>query len=348
MVCSAQPKSAELNRNFTMDELKATIKALKNKKAVGPDRIANEFIKLANEDILKLILSYLNLNLNKGLTCSEWCLDLIALIHKDGAKDDPNNYRGICIMNALLKILCTLLNSRLTSFCDKKNLINNEQIGFRKNNRTSDHILTIKATVNKYVNDVQNKKLYACFIDFQKAFDSVWHEALFRKLENNGINGNFLDLIKNIYKKTKCAVKLRDKTTKFFGYEKGVQQGNPLSPLLFNLFINDIFEAVKNGGPVSLDDTNFFNALMYADDLIIMATSKEELQKSLDNLKVFCDKWKLNINYKKTKCMVFSKGTCRKDPKFTIDSKSIETTKEFKYLGITIKSAKCSFSPRFK
>ena len=145
------------------------------------------------------------------------CLDLIALIHKDGAKDDPNNYRGICIMNALLKILCTLLNSRLTSFSDKKNLINNEQIGFRKNNRTSDHILTIKATVNKYVNDVQNKKLYACFIDFQKAFDSVWHEALFRKLENNGINGDFLDLIKNIYKKTKCAVKLRDKTTKFFG-----------------------------------------------------------------------------------------------------------------------------------
>ena len=71
------------------------------------------------------------------------------------------------------------------------------------------------------------------------------------------------------------------------GNEKGVQQGNPLSPLLVNLSINDIFGAVKNGGPVSLDDTNFFNALMYADDLIIMATSKEELQNSLENKIIF-------------------------------------------------------------
>ena len=80
---------------------------------------------------------------------------------------------------------------------------------------------------------------------FQKAFDSIWHEGLFRKLENKNINGNFLNLIKNIYSQTQCAVKINKNTTNFFSYEKGVQQGNPLSPLLFNLFINDIFDIIK-------------------------------------------------------------------------------------------------------
>ena len=126
------------------------------------------------------------------MTCTKWCVDIIALIHKEGPKDDPNNYRGICIMNTLLKILCTLLNDRLATYCVNQHLIDQEQTGFQKNNRTSDHILTLKTVVNKYVVDQEGKKLYTCFVDFQKAFDSVWHDGLFRKLENKGINGNFL------------------------------------------------------------------------------------------------------------------------------------------------------------
>ena len=143
-------------------------------------------------------------------------------------------------------------------------------------------------------------------------------------IENKGINGNFLHLLKDIYKKTKCAVKIGSKTTNFFPYEKGVQQGNPLSPLLFNLYINDIFEIIKNESSISLDDISSFNSLMYADDLIIMSTTLEGLQTSLDKLNVYCEKWKLNINYKKTKCMVFSKGARTKNINLTISSKKLK------------------------
>ena len=90
---SHSPTNETLNEKITIDELKCTIKGLINKKAVGPD----EFLKFASDDLLKLILDFLNLNLEKGITSSKWCLDLIALKHKDGPKDDPNNYRGICI-----------------------------------------------------------------------------------------------------------------------------------------------------------------------------------------------------------------------------------------------------------
>ena len=310
-----------LNQDFTLDELKNVINELIKKKAVGPDRVANEFLQQASPTLLQLLCRYLNLNIRTGLACRNWCYGLIALIHKEGPKDDPNNYRGICIMNALLKVLCTLLNRRLSIYCTENNLINVGQIGFEKNSRASDHIFTLKSVVNKYVVDQKGKKLYTCFVDFQKAFDSVWHEALFRKLENKGINGNFLDIIRNIYSSTECAVKINGKSTKQFKYEKGVLQGNPLSPLLFNLFINDIFEAIKNDSSITLDGENSFNALMYADDLIIMATSPEELQKSLDGLTAYCHKWKLNVNIKKTKCVTFSKGTNVKKHLFRINEK---------------------------
>ena len=148
------------------------------------------------------------------------------------------------------------------------------KLGFKKNNRTSDHILTLKAVVNKYVVDQKGKKLYTCFVDFQKACDSVWHEGLFRKMENKGINGNFLELIKSIYKNTKCAVKTNKKTTNFFNYEQGVQQENPHSPLLFNLYVNDIFEEIKNDSSVTLSEKEYFNALMYADDMVILSTTQ--------------------------------------------------------------------------
>ena len=311
-----------------MEELKSAVKELKKKKAVGPDSISNELLKLASDDIMKLILDFLNLNIEKGMTCSEWCFDLISLIHKEGPKNNPNNYRGICIMNTLLNVLCILLNNRLTTYCVDRKLINPEQIGFQKNNRKSDHILTLKAVVNKCGGP---KKLYTSFVDFQKAFDSIWHDGLFRKLENKGINGNFLKLIKNIYGKTKFVVKIKNKTTNLFNYDKGVQQGNPLSPLLFNLYINDIFDILKNGGSLNLDNQQNFNALMYADDLIIMSPTQDGLQKSLDALNEFCKKWKLNINQKKTECTTFSKGSNTKKDNFTIDTKNTANTKVFKY-----------------
>ena len=87
------------------------------------------------------------------------------------------------------------MESRLLTYCQQNGLINQEQIGFLKNNRPVDHILNLKTTVNKYVTDRKGKKLFTCFVDFQKAFDSIWHEGLFYKLEKKGINGNFLDII---------------------------------------------------------------------------------------------------------------------------------------------------------
>ena len=92
-----------LNKKIPMEELIINIKEVE-RKTTGPDRIPNEFIKHAPTNILNIILQFLNLNIEKGLVASNWCLDFISPIHKEGSLEEPENYRGLIIMNTLLKL----------------------------------------------------------------------------------------------------------------------------------------------------------------------------------------------------------------------------------------------------
>ena len=191
---------------------------------------------------------------------------------------------------------------------------------------------------------IGKKKLYACFVDFRKAFDSVWHKGLFQKLEALGLHGKILQLVQVIYKSTKCAVKYDDNLTQFFEFTKGVRQGCPLSPLLFNLYVNDLLDQVEiSESPVSLNNVNV-NSLMYADDLVAISLSEVELQGILNKLEEFCVVWKLEIHTKKTKCMVFNRGNRLCKANILMNGKVIENVKHFKYLGFTIGAKNCNFT----
>ena len=113
----------------------------------------NEMIKHSTPELQQLICKIFNVFISNGRLPKNWCQGLITPIHKKGSKSDPNNYRGICIGNALLKLFCILLNNRLKTFVHNNNLINKSQIGFQEKCRTSDHILTLKTLINKHVTD---------------------------------------------------------------------------------------------------------------------------------------------------------------------------------------------------
>ena len=170
------------------------------------------------------------------------------------------------------------------------------------------------------------------FLDCKKAFDSVWHEGLFFKLKKIGIRGKTLGLIKDIYKKTNCVVKSGNVITSFFDYTKGVRQGCPLSPILFNIYVNDLFENMNNDndGDIFLEEHKA-NILMYADDLIILSESKEGLQKQIGKLENYCTKWRLQINEKKTKVMILNRGNKLINTAFHTTNASLENVKKFKY-----------------
>ena len=212
---SKLPTKEDLNKPFTKKDFKKIIQNLKTNKSEGYDCISSEMIKDSPEIMLNVIHKFINLCLEKSLVPRSWSLELILLIHKKGDKNDLGNYRGICVSSPLLKILCSLLNERVLAHCSKNELISKNQIGFQRNSRTSDHLLTLRTLVKKYVT-VGKEKLYVCFVDFQKAFDSVWHKGLFYKLQKVGINGNSLNLIKDLYKKKQMCHQGKQSYHRFF------------------------------------------------------------------------------------------------------------------------------------
>ena len=174
------------------------------------------------------------------------------------------------------------MNERLNEYLQKNNIINKCQIGFRKKFRTADHLLVLKTLVDYYKS--KRKPIFACFIDFRKAYDSVWREGLFLKLILNGCSRKFIRLMLNMYSSYNCSVKLEEGSTPFFKSQIGVKQGCNLSPTLFNFFINDLPDIFNRPcTPVTLNDTEL-SCLLYADDLVLLSESKAGLQNCLNKL----------------------------------------------------------------
>ena len=323
--------------NFTLEELIKAIRILKTGRAAGPDQTIAEMFKASPLFVLERILKVMN-SIKVSLHFPEkWAEGITSLIHKDGDDDDPNNYRAITVTSALAKILAILVNERLDAWATETAIQRKEQIGFTKKCRPSDHLFVLKTLINSY--NGQNKKLYTCFVDFQKAFDSVWREALFYKLIKSGMNIGYIKLIKVMYEKTKQSLKLNGGLTRSFRTGRGVKQGCILSPRLFNLFLNDLPEIFDDEcSPVSLGNDLKISCLLYADDLVLLSESPEGLQKCLDRLSEYTEKWDLKINLSKTKILVFKNngGKNVRNPEFFAGRHKVEESKMYKYLGTII------------
>ena len=154
-------------------------------------------LKYGNFVLQPCLVKLFNIILSSGIYPTEWVQGLIFPIYKTGDPLNPSNYRGIAITSCLSKLFNSILNARLEKYILKNELIRNEQIGFKAGCRTSDHIFKLKTIIDKYLN--KSKKVYACFIDLRKAFDSVIHSSLFLKPLRVKIRGKYLALLKSLY-----------------------------------------------------------------------------------------------------------------------------------------------------
>ena len=329
-----QNKSLSSEPDFTLEELKKAIKSLKNNKSAGPDRIPAEMFKVCPDNILNLILKIMNKIKSTSEFPLQWGLGITSLLLKDGNDEDPNNYRAITVTAALSKILAVLINERLEKWITEKDIMRIEQIGFKKEARPADHLFVLKSLIDSYHN--AGKKIYACFVDFQKAFDCVWRIGLIYKLIKYGMSKDLVKLIQNMYERTSQSLKINQGVTKPFKTYRGVRQGCILSPRLFNLFINDLPDIFdKDCDPVKIGKQKL-NCLMYADDLILLSESPQGLQNCLDRLKEYTSEWDLNLNLKKNKIMVFQRGGAKCTTRFFFGHNVVEYTTQYKYLGTII------------
>ena len=216
-------------------------------------------------------------------------------VFKTGDSSQPENYRGITITSNVGKLFNLVLNSRLDKFLEENKLIDKSQIGFTKNARTQDHMFVLKTVIDKYINKAGDK-LYACFVDFKKAFSSVIHPGMKLKLKKFNISGKFYDVINNMYSRTKVCVRIGDIHSNFIKSEIGVRRGDVLSPNFFKIFVNDLPSYLSEcPDPVNVND-NHLQSLIYAAGIVLLSTSSKGLQQRLDGLYRFCKDWCLDLN----------------------------------------------------
>ena len=190
---------------------------------------------------------------------------------------------------------------------------------------TVDNFFVLHGLIKHFVN--KGKRLYVAFIDFTKAFDYVVTENLWLKLTKVGVHGKMLNVIKSMYNSVKSMVRYNNYLSSEFSCYLCVRQGECLSPFLFAIYLNDIeTEFVQNNCKGIETDVLKLFLLLYADDIVLFANDECDLQKSLDVLHNYCQKWKLKVNVNKTKIMVFrSGGILRRNLSFLYDGKHIKS-----------------------
>ena len=233
-----------LNEEISVEEVIRAIKNLPKNKSPGEDGITNECLSTAAETLAPFITKVFNIIFNTGVLPNRWTQGIICPIHKKGNTADPNNYRGITLLNSLSKLLSSVLNNRLQLWCQENDLLYEEQSGFRKGYSTVDNMFSLMTCIQKYICKPRGR-FYTTFVDFSKAFDSVIHSHLWTSIINNGIHGKMLKMLRAMYENMKACIKTKKGLTEYFECEIGTRQGDILSPLLFILHLNEFLKQQK-------------------------------------------------------------------------------------------------------
>lgn len=340
-----------LNSAITEDEILNCIRKLKNGKCSGTDEIINEYIKVSSQHFLPIYIKLFNMILDCGHVPESWLIGVIKPIYKNkGDPTLPENYRPITILSCMGKLFTAILNTRLNIFLEENNILNETQCGFRKSYSTLDNIFVIHAIV-EYLR-VRKLKVYCAFIDFQKAFDSVWRVGLWGKLLNANVSGKILIIMKNIYADIKSCVSFNGESSEFFSCKNGLRQGENLSPILFSMFLNDLEHFLLNENNFglnifdkSLQDYLKLVVLLYADDTVLFAENEEELQQLLNKFQIYCSRWKLNVNPEKSKIVIFGDRS-RHHNDINFNGQPIEIVDSFKYLGVILPKSRSFYQTK--
>ena len=185
-----------LDYAFTIKEIKSVVRESKNGKACSDDMLMYEMFKSSLSYIAPALTKLFNIILDSQSFPHMWNIAYQVPIFKGGNMFDPNDFRGISLTSCLGKLFNRALNKRLQQYTEFKSALMDTQAAYRHDYSTTDQIFILNSVLNKYVKQGK-KKIYACFVDFRKAFDNVWHTGLLYKLlQNYNIGGKFYGIIK--------------------------------------------------------------------------------------------------------------------------------------------------------
>ena len=282
-------------RAINVQEVKDLLQNLKiNKASIS---IPNKCIKLAVDHISEALTEVFNYSLVQGIMPDILKVSRVTPIDKGGDAVDPSNFRPIATLYSFAQIFEKLVYSQVLTYIEKYDILDKFQFGFRKGRSTEQAIVEISENLKKAIDN----NLYSCgfFLDFAKAFDTVNHQILLKKLETYGIRGIPLKWFTSYLFNRQQYVSLNSVESSKQTMKCGIPQGSSLGPLLFLLYINDISNCSdKLNFRIFADDTNVFASSPSIRDL------EKLINEELAKIKEWCDLNKLSINIKKTNYMI--------------------------------------------
>ena len=311
------------------NEIKFTISNFASKQSAGWDEIPSIILKCLPDNVIFILCYIFNQSLSQGKFISGFKHSKVIPLLKKGDPKNLTNYRPISLLSCISKILEKLVHKRLYSYLTKFNIINNCQFGFRKGHSTN-HLISL---FTDHVASALDSKMpcLGVFLDLSKAFDTINHEILLKKLFNYGIRGTVYYWFKSYLSGRSQQVEFNGITSSIKSISSSVPQGSILAPLLFIIYVNDLPNCLA-----------YSKSLSFADDTTIILKDKniDNLYKNANKELKNIDNWlianKLFLNISKTKHILFSHKHSNKtlNKTLSIRNKQIDRVTSIKLLGL--------------
>jgi len=300
---------------------------LKPSKAPGPDKIPTRLLKELAFEFAPSLAVVFKASLGQGQLPQEWKHANVVPIYKKGDRSSPLNYRPVSLTCVCCKILEHIICSNIFQHLDDRNILCDNQNGFRKGRSCESQLIT---TVDDFLQNLNlGLQTDVLLLDFKKAFDKVPHQRLCYKLSHYGIRGATLEWIKNflVNRTQKVVVNGYDSSSR--EVISGVPQGTVLGPLLFLCYINDLPRHVKS------------SVKLYADDVILYRVidsdvDHEILQQDLVALSEWANIWQMTFNLAKCELLCI---TNKKNPSkycYSLNGENVRGVPHTKYLGVIL------------
>jgi hypothetical protein len=327
----------ELSRRITLEEVHSVVRDLKLGTSPGGDRVISELLIQGGVGLEMALTKLFNYLWEGTLWPEAWRRAHVFPLFKGGNDLDPKDYRTISMMSVTAKCFEMILNRRLELWSDRMGCISDLQGGFRKERSTTDQIWILKEIVRS--RKEKNMPSYLTFVDVRKAYDTVWRNGLWKKLHDIGVRGKMLDMVQEMYRKVQRAVLVNGSKTEWVNVEAGVPQGAVLSPYMYSVYVDGLHQALRERGLGIVVHGRLVPLLLYADDIVLLAESPEQMEAMHRVLDEYARKWRFSVNNTKSNIVVV--GSLAQQAKirsrvWRLSGKALGVTNEYKYLGVEV------------